>query len=205
MKQKIIQITSGKGPEECERVAAKVLEKFLKHARASQLEATVIESVKGRMPATFLSVMILVKGEELNAFCKEWEGSIQWIAQSPYRRFHKRKNWFVGVVIHDITKQMQWNEKDVTYQTMRASGPGGQHVNKTESAVRAIHIPSGISVTASAERSQLMNKKEATDRLKNKLISWQLEQANEKIQNQWMEHNVLERGNAVKVFKERLD
>jgi peptide chain release factor len=205
MEQKIIQITSGNGPEECERVVAKVLEKLLRHARNSQLEVTMIESVKGRMPATLLSAMILLKGKELHVFCKQWEGSIQWIAQSPYRKFHKRKNWFAGVVVHDITKQMQWNEKDVTYQTMRASGPGGQHVNKTESAVRATHVPSGVCVTASAERSQLMNKKEATERLKNKLISWQLEQANEKIQDQWMEHNLLERGNAVQIFKERLD
>lgn len=78
-------------------------------------------------------------------------------------------------------------------------------VTEKESAVRATHIPLSVTVTASAERSQLMNKKEATERLKNKLISWQLEQANEKIQDQWMEHNLLERGNAGQVFKERLD
>lgn len=204
MEQKIIQITSGKGPEECERVVAKVLEKILKHVRASALEATLVESVKGNIAGTLLSAMILIKGKGADVLCKEWEGSIQWIAQSPYRKYHKRKNWFVGVIVHDISKQMEWKEKDVTYQTMRASGPGGQHVNKTESAVRAIHNPSGISVTASAERSQLMNKKEATERLKNKLISWQLQQANEKIQEQWMEHNDLSRGNAMKVFKEIL-
>lgn len=205
MEQKIIQITSGKGPEECERVVAKVLEKILKHARTSQLEATMIESVKGNMAGTLLSAMVLIKGKGTDLFCKEWEGSIQWVAQSPYRKFHKRKNWFVGVIIHDITKQMQWNEKDVVYQTMRASGPGGQHVNKTESAVRATHVPSGVSVTASSERSQMMNKKEATERLKNKLLSWQLELANEKIQDQWMEHNLLLRGDPVKVFKENLN
>jgi len=204
MEQKIIPITSGKGPEECERVVAKVLEKILKHSRALSLEAAVIESIKGNIAGTLLSAMVLLKGKGTATFCKEWEGSIQWIAQSPYRKYHKRKNWFVGVVVHDITKQMEWKEKDVTYQTMRASGPGGQHVNKTESAVRAIHTPSGICVTASAERSQLMNKKEATERLKNKLISWQLEQANQKIQEQWMEHNELTRGNAVKVFEETL-
>jgi peptide chain release factor len=205
MEQKIIQITSGKGPEECERVVAKVLEKILRHARSSQLEATMIGSVKGNITGTLLSAMILIKGKGADLFCREWEGSIQWVAQSPYRKFHKRKNWFVGVIIHDITKQMEWNEKDVAYQTMRASGPGGQHVNKTESAVRATHVPSGVSVTASSERSQMLNKKEATERLKNKLLSWQLEQANEKMQDQWMEHNLLLRGDPVKVFKENLN
>lgn len=204
MEQKIIQITSGKGPSECERVVAKVLEKILKHAHTAQVETAMIESVKGNIAGTLLSAMVMLKGKGTDLFCTQWEGSIQWIAQSPYRKYHKRKNWFVGVIIHDITKQMEWNEKDVVYQTMRASGPGGQHVNKTESAVRATHVPSGISVTASAERSQLMNKKDATERLKNKLISWKLEQANEKIQNQWMEHNLLLRGDPVKVFKEDL-
>ena len=204
MEQKIIQITSGKGPAECERVVAKVLEKILKHARTAELETTMVESVKGNIAGTLLSAMVMLKGKGTNLFCTQWEGSVQWIAQSPYRKYHKRKNWFVGVIVHDITKQMEWNDKDVVYQTMRASGPGGQHVNKTESAVRATHLPSGISVTASAERSQLMNKKEATERLKNKLISWKLEQANEKIQDQWMEHNLLLRGNPVKVFKEVL-
>lgn len=204
MEQKIIQITSGKGPAECEKVVAKVLEKILKHASAAQVEATVIESVKGNIAGTLLSAMVMLKGKGTDLFSSQWAGSIQWIAQSPYRKYHKRKNWFVGVIIHDITKQMEWNEKDVEYQTMRASGPGGQHVNKTESAVRATHVPSGISVTASAERSQLMNKKDATERLRNKLISWKLEQANEKIQDQWMEHNLLLRGDPVKVFKEDL-
>jgi peptide chain release factor len=205
MEQKIIQITSGKGPYECERVVAKVLEKILKHARTFGLEVTTVESVKGNMPSTLLSVLILLKGKDAGIFCKQWEGSIQWIAQSPYRKYHKRKNWFVGVVVHDIAKQMEWKEKEVVYQTMRSSGPGGQNVNKVESAARATHIPSGISVTASAERSQLMNKKEATERLKNKLLAWQLEKANEKIHDQWMEHNTLLRGNAAKVFTEGLN
>lgn len=204
MEQRIIQITSGKGPEECERVVSKVLEKILKHARSSELDAMLIESVKGNIAGTLLSAMVLIKGKTTGTFCTEWEGTVQWIAQSPYRKFHRRKNWFIGVIIHDIPKQIQWNDRDVSYQTMRASGPGGQHVNKTESAVRATHIPSGISVIASAERSQMMNKKEATERLKNKLMSWQIEQANERIQDQWMEHNILLRGNPVKVFKESL-
>ena len=204
MEQKIIQITSGKGPEECERVVAKVLEKILRHARSLELEATVIESVKGNFTGTLLSAIVMIKGKNADSFCKEWEGTIQWVAQSPYRKFHKRKNWFAGVSVYDISRQMKWNENDVTYQTMRASGPGGQHVNKTESAVRATHLPSGISVTASSERSHLMNKKEATERLKNKLIGWQLEQANQRVMEQWMEHNELMRGNPVKVFKETL-
>ena len=203
--EKIIQITSGKGPEECERVVAKVVEKLMKEARTSGFEATLIESTDGNMTNTMLSAMVLIKGIDIDSFVKQWEGSIQWVAQSPYRKLHRRKNWFVGVKSYDITKQIKLNEKDISYQTMRSSGPGGQNVNKVESAVRATHIPSGVSVTSSNDRSQLMNKKDATEKLKNKIMSWQIEQANAKVQDQWMEHNTLERGNPVRTFKESLN
>ena len=156
------------------------------------------------MNGTLLSAMLLVKGKDIESFTAKWEGTIQWISQSPYRKFHKRKNWFVGVIFHDISKDIKWNEKDISYQTMRSSGPGGQNVNKVESAVRATHIPTGVTVTASTERSQMMNKKEAVEKLKNKLMTFQIEKANERVQEQWMEHNTLLRGNPIRIFKERL-
>ena len=90
------------------------------------------------------------------------------------------------------------------YETLRASGPGGQHVNKTESAVRAVHIPSGMSVVASDQRSQWQNKKLATERLLVKLSSWTMEQAMIQAQENWSNHNHLQRGNPVKVIREPL-
>ncbi len=200
--EKIIQITSGKGPDECERAVALIWKKMQKEAAKAQLQMEELDLVEGKQNDTYLSVLLKVSGENTESFCREWAGTIQWIAQSPYRKFHKRKNWFAGVVVHDVPKAADWNEKDIAFQTLKASGPGGQHVNKVESAVRATHIPTGISVTASTERSQMMNKKEAIERMKGKLLSIQLEKAEEKVQDQWMEHNTLERGNAVKVFKE---
>jgi peptide chain release factor len=200
----LVQITSGRGPEECARVVAKVVEVFLKEARSEGLFAEVIESTQGPLNGTLLSAVIKVKGEKLESFLSGWKGSIQWIAQSPYRKFHKRKNWFVGLEVFDVTKDFEWKEKEVVFETMRASGPGGQHVNKTESAVRAKHLPSGITVVSAERRSQLQNKNEATERLKIKVKQWQMEEASSKIKNQWDEHNSLMRGNPVKTFKERL-
>jgi peptide chain release factor len=205
MEQKIIQITSGKGPPECERVVALLLAKILQQARKEKLLVEVLETVKGEFNGTLLSALVLIKDKKAWRFCTEWEGTIQWVAQSPYRKFHKRRNWFVGVNVYDITRMVQWNERDIRFQTMRSSGPGGQHVNKTESAVRATHYPSGISVTASSERSQLMNKKEAIARLKQKLMSWYAEEAGDAVQEQWLSHQAVERGDAVKVFKESLE
>ncbi|KAB4806410.1 peptide chain release factor H, partial [Bacteroides thetaiotaomicron] len=95
-------------------------------------------------------------------------------------------------------------ERDFRYETLRSSGQGGQHVNKTESAVRAVHIPSGMSVVASDQRSQWQNKKLATERLLVKLSSWTMEQAMIQAQENWSNHNHLQRGNPVKVIREPL-
>lgn len=134
MEEKIIQITSGKGPAECERVVSKLLQKIMKQAEREQLDVEIAELVPGKPAGTLLSALIRVKGTQVSAFCKSWEGTIQWIAQSPFRKFHKRKNWFAGIRVYDVSTFPLWNEKDVVYQSMRSSGPGGQHVNKTESA-----------------------------------------------------------------------
>lgn len=200
-----MQITSGKGPAECERVVAKLLHKICKLAEREQLTVEIVELVPGKPENTFFSALLNIKGTNAAEFCKEWEGTIQWIAPSPFRKFHKRKNWFAGITVYDVSSFPKLNEKEISYQTMRASGPGGQHVNKTESAVRATHIPSGISVTSSEERSQMMNKKTATERLKNKLLSLQVEEREQQVREKWLEHHSLERGNAVKVFREVLD
>jgi peptide chain release factor len=205
MEEKMIQITSGKGPEECERVVFMLFDMIKKQAEKQQLKIEPVELVKGKFDKTYLSVLFKLKGTTATKFCSEWEGTIQWTGQSPFRKFHKRKNWFVGVISHSAPKEIYWNEKDIVYQTLRASGPGGQHINKVESAVRATHTLTGISVTASEERSQVMNKKAAGERLKNKLLSLKMEEVLRKTQEQWMEHNLLERGNPVMTVKSNLE
>src|ERR1700748_536952 len=102
MEKVIIQITAGRGPVECCRVVAKVQERMLADARKNAIETEVLENKKGDLKGTLLSATILAKGHHLQAFVKEWRGTIQWIAPSPYRKFHKRKNWFVGVEIFDV-------------------------------------------------------------------------------------------------------
>jgi len=204
MDKSIIQVTSGRGPVECTRVVARVIEMMMKAARLQGLDVELLESKKGDHNGTLLSASLLLKGPRLDAFISEWRGTIQWIAQSPYRKFHKRKNWFVGVEAFDINEQMKWNPKDVRFESCRASGPGGQHVNKVETAVRGTHIPSGIQVLAMDSRSQLQNKQLCLERLEAKFLTWQLEQLVAQQQDQWQEHNELERGRAVKVITEKL-
>ncbi|MDB5013713.1 MAG: peptide chain release factor [Daejeonella sp.] len=200
----IIQITSGKGPAECCRVVFRIQELILKQAKQEQITIEVIENVKRDLEGTLLSSTLMAEGENLYAFIQEWKGTIQWIAQSPYRIYHKRKNWFAGVFIFDVKELKPWNAKEVKIETCRASGPGGQNVNKVETAVRGIHLPTGIQVFAMDSRSQLENKKLCLERLEAKVLSLQAEQLAQQQENQWLTHHSLTRGNAVKVLKGEL-
>jgi peptide chain release factor len=201
MEKQILHITSGKGPAECCLAVAFALREIIKEAASKALTIEVLERVKGIEKNTLLSVTIVVKGNNAVGFCNSWTGVLQWICESPFRKFHKRKNWFIGIQSFDKKLFSPWFEQEVVFQTMRASGPGGQHVNKVESAVRAKHLPSGITVVVSESRSQIQNKNEALKRIKMQYEAWQLKQAMMSQQELWQQHHVLERGNPAKIFE----
>lgn len=204
MEKVYMQITSGRGPAECCRVVALVLEKILKQAAAKGVKTEIVERETGPLNRTLLSAVLSLQDGNYHELIEDWEGTVQWIAKSPYRIYHKRKNWFVGVQTFTLSESQEATEAEIRYETLRASGPGGQHVNKTESAVRAVHIPTGMSVVASDQRSQWQNKKLATEHLLLKLASWSIEQAMIQAQANWSNHNCLQRGNPVKVIQEPL-
>lgn len=153
MKQEyIIQITSGRGPAECCLVVSNILKQLLKEAKNEKLEYTVINREKGTEAGTLLSASIKISRDKAEPFCKSWTGTILWIGQSPYRKFHKRKNWYVGVSHFSASNRLAINDSDITYQVFRSDGPGGQHVNKVSTAVRAIHQPTQTKVVVSETR-----------------------------------------------------
>lgn len=207
-----LQISSGNGPEECAYAAACTMQVILKDAKeklsvnvhshcASELKTTVLETEASRHKGNILSCLLAIEGEGAEDFCLSWEGSIKWIWQSKYRPGHKRKNWFVAVSLLRAPKSnATFCEKDVRYETARAGGPGGQNVNKTETMVRAVHIPTGKSVVCRNERSQMMNKKLALA----KLAALFAEEAESQKQNLEKDlrhkHYELERGNPIRIY-----
>ncbi|MFY0604633.1 MAG: peptide chain release factor H [Flavobacteriaceae bacterium] len=202
MKTKIIQITAGKGPPECTWVVAKLLKILLNELQVCKINYTILQQEKGMENGTVQSATIQLSGDDklVVKFLKDWKGTIQWVGQSTFRKYNKRKNWFIGIfeIVYEQSLELQPNE--IKYQAMRSSGPGGQHVNKVSSAIRAIHEPTGIQVVVMDTRSQHQNKKLAKLRLEGKVVQRNLEKFKASIKDQWKNHQELERGNPIKIF-----
>ncbi|MFA0964494.1 peptide chain release factor H [Roseivirga sp. BDSF3-8] len=200
--EQLIQITAGRGPAECTWVVARVLKVLLAEARNEGLEAEVISRQEGQENGTLQSAAVKLRGKNLKDFLDDWEGTVQWIGRSPFRKFHKRKNWFVSVQrIHDPGAHLTLQDREVRYEATRSGGPGGQHVNKVSTAVRATHLPTGLSVLASDHRSQHQNRQAARKRLEMALQEEKLKEQQAKLQENWLNQIEVERGNAIRTFE----
>lgn len=163
----LLQFSAAKGPAECCLAVSKALTLFLREAAINGIQADILEQDQGDIVNTLCSVLISVEGDGTEHLINRWQGSIQWICQSPYRPKHKRKNWFISVT--SLSPLQTIADSAIRFETCKSSGAGGQHVNKTESAVRAIHIATGIAVKVQSERSQHANRKMAMQLLEHKI------------------------------------
>jgi peptide chain release factor len=198
-----LQVTAGMGPAECAWAVVQVIGEIEGEASAAGLEYEVLEIEAGAYAGTAQSALLSIFGAEdgLASLAGAWKGTVQWTARSPFRPTHKRKNWFVGIEVLEPVDDSAFGLTDVRWETMRASGPGGQHVNRTESAVRVTHLPTGTQATAMEERSQHRNRKLALARLVRKLDEMQAQRHRDAREDRWRAHRELERGNPVRVFR----
>ena len=195
-----IQITSGRGPRECQWVVSQVAIRLIEEARMNGFGLQFVDPTEGEFSDYHQSILLSIQSSSIPSWLTTWIGSIQYTGESLFRPGHRRKNWFVGVQVMSEPESDNWSLTDVHFETFRASGPGGQNVNKVASAVRVTHPASGLSVAAQDARSQLENKRLALERLKNRLME-QDEQVLRQAQKTLRDgHCELERGNPVRKY-----
>lgn len=198
--EKLIQFTSGRGPLECQWVVSKVLKAFLEETKDNNIDSEIIHRENGDVNMTVKSVTVLLKGKNIMEFLKTWLGTICWEGKSTFRKLHKRSKWFIGVFELENPEALNFNEKDIRFQTARSQGSGGQNINKVNTAVRATHIPTNESVFVQDTRSQLSNKKLSIIRLKEKVMRAYIQQLENRMKETWNHHLQVERGNPVRTF-----
>ncbi len=189
----IVQISSGQGPAECELAVVKLYYSLKNEYKDIEL----IQKHEAKTPGCCTSIMFSTEDD-----LSDLEGTVQWICESPFRPHHKRKNWFVDVSIIP-EQEIICQDNNIRFERFHCGGKGGQNVNKVETGVRLIHIPTGITVTSTAERSQLLNKKDALEKLASILKSKQSEQMQLQINSAWREHNKIVRGNPIRIYREQ--
>lgn len=198
----LLQLSAGQGPVECCKAVGLALKAIEKQCREKGIKLDIVETIATKERDCFKSALLQLDSKDDNSakkIAESWQGAMLWVYQSQFRPKHKRKNWFFSGQMYEVNDTQL--DKEVTFQACRASGAGGQHVNTTDSAVRATHTETGISVRVESERSQHANKRLARALLFQKLEATKLEQMTQQEKARWQQHWEVERGNPVKTFK----
>ena len=179
-----VDIQSGSGGTEAQDWADMLLRMYLKWAESKGFSTTITESSPGEV-AGIKSSSILIEGDYAYGWLRSETGVHRLVRKSPFDSGNRRHTSFASVFISpeindDI--EIKINNADIRVDTYRASGAGGQHVNKTDSAVRLTHIPTGTVSQCQNGRSQHKNKENALKQLKSKLYELELQKQKEEQQ-----------------------
>ena len=174
----VVSIHAGAGGTDAQDWAEMLLRMYLRWTNDRGFQAELVEASPGE-EAGLKSATLTVKGENAYGLFKAERGVHRLVRLSPFDSAHRRHTAFAQVVVAPLLPDesaVEIDEGDLRIDTYRASGAGGQHVNKTDSAVRITHLPSGIVVQCQNERSQTSNKQTALRILKSRLVELQEEE-----------------------------
>ena len=172
-----LDIQSGSGGTEAQDWAEMLFRMYSRWAEKHDFKVSVIEHSPGEV-AGIKSVSLLIQGSYAYGWLRTETGVHRLVRKSPFDSGSRRHTSFASVFISpeiDESIAVELNPADVRIDTYRASGAGGQHVNKTDSAVRLTHIPTGTVVQCQSDRSQHKNKDNAFKQLKSKLYELELQ------------------------------
>ncbi len=173
----MVSINAGAGGTEAQDWTEMLLRMFLRWCEQKNFKTDILDLQPGD-EAGVKSVTFMVKGQNVYGFLRSEMGIHRLVRISPFDTSGRRHTSFASVFVFpelDDTIEVEINEKDLRVDTYRASGAGGQHINKTSSAIRLTHLPTGIVVQCQNQRSQHRNKDTAMKMLKSRLYEHEQE------------------------------